>query len=219
MRQVSPSYSVNIGILYVSIVLVIIFGVYLSNVLGSSPSVGISQSPYSSSSSCSSSFNYGSSNPISVLVASSNSTGTICVEYGNSLNNSVSFPAYPTVYEYNRSGVYGVCGYCVFNVVSSIRGVASPSNVTFVASANPDSEAENVTYSIIVPSDVKSGVYGIFLPQFCSLFPLVVVPNSSSTLQLNRSEFSSWYPHEGSCPDQFLSALVVGVSGFQIALL
>jgi hypothetical protein len=139
------------------------------------------------------------------------------VEYVDSLNNSVSSPAYSGVYEYNSSVAYGVCDSCVFNVVSSIQVIASRSNATFAASANPTSEIEDVTYTVVVPANVTSGIYGIFLFQFCSPFPLVVVPSSASTLRLSRSEFSPWCPHQGSCPAQMLSASVVGVGGFRVA--
>jgi hypothetical protein len=141
------------------------------------------------------------------------------VEYSDPLNNSVSFPAYARVYEYNATGTYGVCESCLFNVVTSIRVIASPSNVTFVSNADSNDMIEDVTYTVIVPSNVTRGIYGIFLLQFCSLFPMVAVPNNSSMPTLGRSDFSLWYPHSGSCPAQVLSAKVLGVSGFRVVTL
>jgi hypothetical protein len=151
-----------------------------------------------------------------VLVATPGSIGQICVLYGNSLNNSVSIPTYTRVYEYNASGAYGVCKTCMFNVVTSLQDMASQSTVAFVPSANPSNEIANVTYTITIPSNVTRGTYGIFLLQFCSLFPVVVTPNGGRGVTIPKSDISSWYPHQGSCPAQVLGATVLGVSGFNV---
>jgi len=155
----------------------------------------------------------------SVLVASPGSIGRICVQYTNSLNNSLSLPTYHSVYEYNASGVYGVCETCIFNVVTSLQVDASQSTVVFVPDTNPSSEITNVTYTVTIPLNVTKGVYGISLLQFCSLFPLIVAPNSGGALTIPTSDISPWYPHEGSCPAQVLGATVLGVSGFGVASL
>src|SRR5207245_10845200 len=84
------------------IVIALIFGAYLGNVL-SSPSADILPS---SSSVCNTYYDYDASNPISVLVINSGSTGKICVKYTNSFNNSISLPSYIAVYEYNSSTNY-----------------------------------------------------------------------------------------------------------------
>lgn len=160
---------------------------------------------------CNTYFNYDSSNPISVLEITSGSTGKICVEYTNSLNNTISFPSYISVYEYNLSSSYPQ-----LTPVSDFVVSATPSSVSFAPSTKPNNETEIVTYAINVPSNVTSGIYGIFLLQFCSLFPMVVAPSNASSVQLSASDFSSWYPHTGSCPDQVLSAKVLGVSGFNV---
>jgi len=167
------------------------------------------QAPFSP---CGEKFSYDTANPISVLMTNTNTTGQICVEYRNTLNNSVSIPTYTSVYEYNKSGSYGVCPSCSFNVVTSIRVTASQSVVTFVPSASPSSEVANVTYTITIPSNATKGIYGISLLQFCSLFPLVVSQNGGPVI--SKSDFASWYPHQGSCPDQMLEAQVLGVGGF-----
>ena len=196
------------------IVISLMFGAYLDNVLSSSL---IGTVPPSAPSSCNTYYNYDSPNPISVLVLSSGSTGTICVNYTNSLNNTISFSSYITVYEYNSSGNYGVCSSCNFDVVTSqFQVVASPSSVNVSSSPNPNNQTETVTYTIGVPTNITSGVYGIFLLQFCSLFPMVVVPSNASSVQFLSSDFSSWYPHTGSCPAQVLSAQLLGVGGFEV---
>lgn len=215
--QTSPDHTKRDVILCASVILLLLSGVYLGSVSRPSAPVGMGVSSLPYHSSCSGQFSYDMSSPISVLVATSNSTGRICVEYVNSLHNSISSPAYSTVYEYNGSGTYGVCDSCAFNLVSSIQVTASQDNITFEPASNPGSEVEDVTYTIMVPANVTSGIYGIFLYQFCSLFPLFVVPSNASTLQLGRSEFTPWYPHQGSCPAQILSASVLGVGGFRVA--
>ena len=175
-----------------------------------------SPAPVSSpASSCTAQPGYGlAASSTTVLVINSGSTGRICVKYTNSLNNTGSTQSYFTVYQYNSSGGYGVCADCQFNVVTQEFGLtASPANFTYYPSS--PAQSETVTYTISVPANVTSGVYGVFLLQFCSLFPVVVVPDSASGAQLNSSEFSSWYPHEGSCPAQFLTAQVLGVGGFE----
>jgi hypothetical protein len=170
------------------------------------------------SSPCSEPFNYDSVNPLSVLVARPNSTGQICVEYANSLNNTESLPTYHDVYEYNKSGSYGVCPSCTLDVVTSIRVIPSQSNVTFVPNGNPSDETTIVTYTVHFPSNVTEGVYGIFLLQFCSLFPVLVAnfPNGAGPVIIAKSDFTPWYPHQGSCPAQVLGAQVLGVSGFGV---
>jgi hypothetical protein len=169
----------------------------------------------SASSPCSVPFKYGSD----VLIATPGSIGQVCVQYRDSFNNSISLPTYRTVYEYNASGVYGVCETCTFNVVTSLRVMASQSAVAFVPSMNPSNEIANVTYTITIPSNVTGGTYGIFLLQFCSLFPVIVTPNSGGPATIPKSDITPWYPHTGSCPAQVLGASVLGVSGFNVASL
>ncbi len=201
------------------IVIGLAFGIYLDSALSSTPSgVVYPGYPLVSNSSCNTYFNYDSSNPISVLVIHSGSTGKICVEYANSFNNTISLPSYIAVYEYNSSGAYGVCSTCSFNEVTPyFQLAASPTSVNFTPGVIPINET--VTYSISVPSNVTNGIYGVFLLQFCSLFPMVVVPNNASFVQLSSSDFSSWYPHNGSCPEQVLSAQLLGVGGFSVVSL
>ena len=205
------------GLAYSFIPLIVIsavFGAYLSITLNNSNGSLPTITPNIP---CTTSFSYDSSNPISVLVISSGSTGKICVEYSNSLNNSISFSSYISVYEYNSSGSNGVCGNCDMNVVTSDFQVnATPNSVAFASSSTPNNEKEIVTYTITVPSNITSGIYGVFLLQFCSLFPMVIVPGNSSVAQVNSSDFSSWYPHFGSCPAQVLSAQLLGVAGFRV---
>ena len=166
---------------------------------------------------CSTPFSYNSANPLSVLVATPGSTGQICVEYSNDLDNTEALPTYHTVYQYNSSGVYGVCAACSLNVVTSIRVTPSQDIVSFSPSKNPSSEIAYVTYTVTVPSNATKGVYGIFLLQFCSLFPVLVVPNGGGQVTADKADFTPWYPHYGSCPAQVLGAQVLGVSGFRIA--
>jgi hypothetical protein len=164
------------------------------------------------SSSCSEPFDYGSVNQIIVLVASPNSTGQICVQYRNVLNNSISLPTtYSTVYEFNTSNHNG-CTLSCFITVNSIRVLASQSVVTFISGANPSSETANVTYTITIPPNTTKGIYGIFLLQFCTLFPMVVSQNGDPAIY--KSNFTSWYPHQGSCPAQVVGAQVLGIDGF-----
>ncbi len=160
------------------------------------------------STSCTTHFNYDNPNPISVLVIKSGTTGQICVSYSNGFNNTISLPSYITI--------YGACSSCDFNnATSSFQVSTTPDSVMFPQSAN----SETVSYTIKVPTNVTSGIYGVFLLQFCSLFPMVVVPNNASSVQLSVSEFSSWYPHTGSCPAQVLGAQLLGVSGFNVVTL
>lgn len=192
------------------IVLSLIFGVYLSSVVTTTTSsVSVTTVSQSSSSSCSTSFPYDTSHPISVLVLTSGSSGTICVEYINSLNNSASFSSDITVNSFSSGSAA--------NVSSQFQVNASPSSLNFTPSANPSDEVKTVTYTVSVSSNATGGIYGITLLQFCSPFPLVVVPsNSSSLMSLNSSEFSSWYPHEGSCPAQLVNSRVIGVGEFKV---
>lgn len=168
----------------------------------------------SSGSSCSTPYTgYDTSNPITVLAISPGSTGTICIRYTNPFNNTGSITSYIRIYQYNSSGTYGVCSSCGFNIVTSeFDANASPSSVAY----SPGQGPQDVTYKIGVPSNVTSGIYGIFLLQFCSLFPMVVEPINGSAMQLSSADFSSWYPHNGSCPLQFLNAQILGVSGFSV---
>ena len=189
----------------------------IANPITGSP---ISVNPIANGSSCHTPFNYGSSSPISVLVISSGSTGRICVEYSNTFHNLISDPSYISVYQYNSSGSYGVCPGCSLNTVTSLFELsASPDTVTFPGADSPNSQREMVEYTLSVPTNVKSGIFGISLFQFCSLFPMVVVSNSGTQAELTRSEFSSWYPHVGSCPAQLLSRNLLGVAGFQVVTL
>ena len=110
------------------------------------------------SSPCNVPYEYGSD----VLIATPGSIGQVCIQYRNSFNNSISLPTYRTVYEYNASGIYGVCEACTFNVVTSLRVMASQIAVAFVPSMNPSNEIANVTYTITIPSNVTRGTYGIF---------------------------------------------------------
>ena len=101
-------------------------------------------------------------------------------------NDSGTVQSYISVYEFNSSGSYGVCAGCDFNIVTSEFHVsASPSNVTY----SPSTQYEDVTYTISVPSNATSGIYGVFLLQFCSLFPMVVDPGNNSALQLEQCGF------------------------------
>lgn len=194
-------------------------------ILVSGPSVGnlrlaVLGSTTQSSSSCNTQFNYNHVNPISVLVIRSGSTGKICVQYSSPYAGSPSNPSYISVYQYNSTGEYGVCPDCSFNIVTSLfKPTASPPTVTFPNTNNSTVQKETVTYTITVPSSIKSGIFGVFLFQFCSLFPVAVVPNGGTDVLLTSSEFSSWYPHYGSCPAQFLRSSVIGVDGFQIVSL
>lgn len=156
-------------------------------------------------------------NPISVLVIKSASTGTICVEYANTLNISISLPSYVSICRYNLTGPHGVCSSCAFNEVTSDFAVsASPSKVYFAPGPAPDDETTAVALTIVIPSNVPSVIYAISISQFCSPFPAVVVSGSASTPILAASNFSSWYPHTGSCPAQSLSARLLGVGGFRV---
>jgi hypothetical protein len=138
----------------------------------------------------------------------------ICVRYTNALNNSLSDPTFFTVYQYNASASYGQQ---FDNVTSDFSTHASVSNVTFSQSPNSSAESVDVNYTLTAPSNANtSAPYGIFILQFCSLFPMVVVPNGTTITQLSTSEFSAWYPHEGSCPAQEMNAQVIGVSGFSV---
>jgi len=174
---------------------------------------GLTQAP-TGQALCNTGFQYDSSLPISVLVISSGSAGTICVSYSNAFNNEVSGPTYISVYQYNITGKYESCPcYTLNDVTSKFLVTSSPDAMTLT---NPN-QKETVTYSISIPSTVKSGIFGIFLSQFCSLFPMVIIPNGDSHVLLTRWDFSSWYPHTGSCPAQVVSSEVLGVGGFQVA--
>lgn len=183
----------------------LIFGAYLAmTFVSSAPSL------QSRNTQCSTTFDFNSGNPISVLTINSNSTGTICVKYSNLFNNYESNPSYISVYQFNSSGIYGVCKNCDSNLVTrEFQLSANPATVDLARSAS-----EIVTYTIKVPSNITSGIFGVFLFQFCSLFPVAIVEQSG--MQLSSSEFSYWYPHSGSCPAQFLNAKVLGVGGFQV---
>lgn len=191
------------------IIILLVFGTYIGvTVLPSNPQTVGTALPSASSLGCGTHFSYDSSNPISYLRIASGSTGRICVQYTDSFNNNVSFPSYIRV--------YGTCSACNFNLITSFQVKASPSNVSFTG--NVSNETQIVVYTISVPSNVTGGIYGIFLLQFCSLFPMIVVPNNSSNASYPSSDFSSWYPHYGSCPAQFVNTKVLGVGGnFQVA--
>ena len=177
-------------------------------------------SPNGLSSTCHFSFNYGHSFPISVLVISAGSTGRICVSYLNAFNNSISGPAYISVFQYNSTGRYGVCPGCIFDDVTSLfKPTSLPSTVTFSRSSDPGDQREIVTYAIPVPPDLNSGIFGIYVTQFCSLFPMVVIPSGEAHVELTSSDFSSWYPHEGSCPKQVVNKRLLGVDGFRVVSL
>ena len=163
------------------------------------------------SSPCNEPLAYDTSNPISVLIASPNSTGQICVAYSNSLNNTETLTTYSQVYEYNSSNHNGCTLYC-FITVNSIHITASRSSVTFVPSASPSSEIEVVNYNITIPSNATTGIYAISLQEFCTLFPMVVSHNGGPVI--SKSNFTSWYPHQLSCPAQVIGAQVLGVGGF-----
>jgi len=192
------------------LVVALLFGTYLAISLGGNYSLATA----SPSNSCSTKFAYGSSHPIYVLVLRSGSTGKICVKYTNALNNSLSLPTYFKVFQISASANYG--GGQFNEVTSNFHLDASASNVSFVQSSEPSGESEFVNYTITAPQNASSGVYGIFLLQFCSLFPIVVAPYGSTPVRLSSSEFSSWYPHHGSCPAQEVTAGVIGVGGFDV---
>ena len=162
--------------------------------------------------SCGTSYSY-PTNPISVLVATSGSIGSICVEYWDPYNNTVSFPVWHEVWQYNSSGK-------VSNPVSSIRVVPSVDNLTFEASANPMGEFQSVTYTLIIPANVTGGIFRLNIPGFVQGFlPIVVVPNSSSLPQLNSSDTAEFGPCLGSCVYDPFEAAILGVGGFQIVSL
>ncbi len=182
----------------------LVFGTYLVLSLGGNYPL-VAASP---SNSCDTKFAYDSSHPIYVLVLQSGTTGQICVKYTNALNNSLSLPTYIKVFQYN--------GGQLNEVTSNFHVNPSVASVSFAQSHNPSDESEYVNYTITAPLGASGGVYGIFLLQFCSLFPVVVAPNGSLSVQLNSSEFSPWYPHIGSCPSQEVTAEVIGVGGFDV---
>jgi hypothetical protein len=189
------------------IAVLLVFGIYIGvTVVPGNPGIVETVSPTALSLGCSTNFHYDSSNPISYLRIASGSTGKICVEYSNNLHNNITLPSYISV--------YGTCSSCDFNVDTSFEVNASQSSVSFPSS----NETQIVVYTITVPSNVTRGIYGIFLLQFCSLFPMVVVANKSSRPWFPSSDFSSWYPHSGSCPAQFVNAKVLGIGGgFEVA--
>ena len=133
-------------------------------------------------------------------------------------NNSVSSPTFTTIYEYNSSGVNGVCDSCNIRILRSIPIMASQDAVSFTPSPNPDSEIADVTYTIATPTNATAGVYGVFLFQVCSLFPMYIAPNGG-VAQINASELAQWFLQPGfhSCPGQDVGARVLGVSGFSVS--
>jgi hypothetical protein len=166
---------------------------------------------------CTAHYSFGSINAIPVLVLRSGSTGTICIEYRNTLSNAISTSPYISVYEYNSSGVYGVCSGCIFNLVSSSFQLnALPGNISFTRGADSNNQSETIIYSLTVPENLTNGIYGVYILGFCNLFPMEIV-RGSLPLFLNASDFSSWYPHEGSCPAITMGTYVVGIGGFSEA--
>ena len=155
---------------------------------------------------CVTSYTY-PTNPISVLVATSGSTASICVKYWDPENTTVSEPTFHDVYQVNSSGSY---------LVTSIRVVPSASSVTFEV-AN-QGQVQNVTYSVIVPANVTGGIYRLNIPGFIQAnLPLVVVPTSNSPPQLNSSDPYAFSPCLGSCTVDPFDASILGVGGFTIA--
>ena len=140
---------------------------------------------------------------IPVLVLESGASGVIAVNYTNSLGNQIQDHVYSAVYEPSAN----------FRVVSpsSISITASPSTLVF--SQGDRTASTTVVFRVTVNSNVTGGIYGIFLYQFCTLFPFAV---GSSQTGMSASDFSSWYPHTGSCPAQVMSAQVLYFSGFRI---
>lgn len=140
---------------------------------------------------------------IPVLVLDAGSSGVIAVNYTNTLGNNIQDQVYHTVYEPSAN----------FEVVdpSSISITPTPSSLTF--SAGNRSASTVVLFKVSVAANVTGGIYGIFLYQFCTLFPFAV---GDSQTGMNASYFNSWYPHTGSCPAQIMSAQVLYLSGFRI---
>ncbi len=208
LRKKKPIVSVAL-----TIIVLLASAAYFNNVV-SSITTPILHSSSSSASTCGMSFDVGPAYPSSILVLSVEATGRICVEYRNSLNNSISLPTYIRVYRYNSSAPYG--GQLVVDS-EDFEVNASQSSVEFNRSSDPYSEVANVIYSIRARSHAPVGVYGLFLLQFCDLFPVGIAPSDWSPVHFSRSDFSSWYPHNGSCPAIVTDFRVLGVSGFRVA--
>jgi hypothetical protein len=141
---------------------------------------------------------------IPVLVLDSGSSGVIAVTYVNALGNQIQDQqVYSSVYEPSAD----------FRVVipASISVTPSPSTISF--NQGDRNASTTVLFRVSVATNVTSGIYGVFLYQFCTLFPMVI---GSSQTGLNASDFSYWYPHTGSCPAQIMSAQVLYFSGFRV---
>ena len=138
-----------------------------------------------------------------VLVLDGGESGVIAVNYSNTLGNQVQDLAFSAVYEPSSN----------FETISqgSILITASPTMVSF--NQGDRTESTVVLFRVSVASNVTGGIYDISLYQFCDLFPFVV---GSSQTGMSASDFSSWYPHTGSCPAQIMDARVLYYSGFRV---
>lgn len=145
-----------------------------------------------------------SSNPIPVLILDPGAHGEICVTYTNIEGNGQSYAVggavwtprpYPAAFTTINS--------------STISVTSTPATISLDQGARNESVA--VVYTVSVAPSAPPGIYGIFLYQFCTLFPFAVGAQGMSA-----GEFSYWYPHTGSCPAQIMGSQVTGISGFRL---
>jgi hypothetical protein len=142
-----------------------------------------------------------------VLVLNPGASGEICVTYTNDEGNQLSNE---TIY----TGVWTPTSQPAAVGLTEVSPhmisvIPNPAAISFDQGAR--NQSVQVLFKVSVASDSTGGVYGLFLYQFCTLFPFAV-----GAQPLEANDFSSWYPHTGSCPAQIMGSEVTGVSGFQL---
>ncbi len=151
-----------------------------------------------------------------ILATNNGSTGKICVQLHNLWTGKYAQEiwgnAYITIYQYNSSATrHGVCPGCPFNEVSSLFQLSVSQNTSILQPG----ETRLLIYTVTVPPDTPSGVYGISIAGFCWLIPMVVHRGSLSDLHLTGLDFSEFFPPVLHCPADVGTAHLLGVSGLE----